>query len=210
MENSSETKAPRAFICHATEDKEKYAIPLTAELLSCGVRAWIDEWEITFGDDLVQKIYNEGLDGDTAVIILITDASVEKPWVKDEMSFAKVKQIEGEGKVIPVPVHGCQVPNQFIHIRWAVWGENDTASDVAKRIADQLFNVEIKPPLGLPPGYIGKSRLKLQGLQEADLTALEAVFRAVINGGNLFTQIAECLPFSEELGLSQEEFLSAL
>jgi hypothetical protein len=38
--------APRALISHAAEDKAGYAEPLALALISQGVDAWIDKWEM--------------------------------------------------------------------------------------------------------------------------------------------------------------------
>ena len=56
-----ETKNPRVFICHASEDKERFVLGFASKLLGKGVDAWVDKWEMKLGDSLVQKIFEEGI-----------------------------------------------------------------------------------------------------------------------------------------------------
>jgi len=69
----------RAFLSHASEDKEDFVEPLARELAEMGVAPWLDIWEIRPGDSLVRKLFDEGLDTVDAVIVVISAASVAKP-----------------------------------------------------------------------------------------------------------------------------------
>jgi hypothetical protein len=40
------TMAPKAFISHAGEDKERIVLEFASELLSNGVQVWLDKWEL--------------------------------------------------------------------------------------------------------------------------------------------------------------------
>lgn len=48
------------FLCHSSEDKEKLQ-RVAAALKEAGIPVWYDEWEIAWGDSLIEKI-NEGLE----------------------------------------------------------------------------------------------------------------------------------------------------
>jgi len=65
--------APRAFICHASEDKPAARLIATA-LRTKGAVVWLDEWEIRVGDSLVQKV-SSGLESSSHLILLLSNYS---------------------------------------------------------------------------------------------------------------------------------------
>ena len=58
------------FLCHSSEDKDKYVIPFTKKLKNKGVTFWIDEAEIKWGDNIIEKI-NEGIEKSNFVIVFL-------------------------------------------------------------------------------------------------------------------------------------------
>lgn len=106
---------PRAFIGHAHEDK---ALELAALLRASGVDAWIDEWEISAGDSLVDKIYERGLKGCDVFVVLLSPASLTSRWVRDELDAAVVRRIEGQTRTISVRVETCEIPEALRAYRW--------------------------------------------------------------------------------------------
>ncbi|HEX3684106.1 MAG TPA: toll/interleukin-1 receptor domain-containing protein [Bryobacteraceae bacterium] len=81
----------RVFISHASEDKERFVLRLAEQLREKGIDAWLDPWEMLPGDNLVDKIFNAGLKQSDVVIVVLSNVSVEKPWVQKELSSAVVK-----------------------------------------------------------------------------------------------------------------------
>jgi len=61
-------EAPKVFISHASEDKDRFVIPFATRLRENGVDAWVDRWEMNPGDSLVDRIFEEGLKNAAAVI----------------------------------------------------------------------------------------------------------------------------------------------
>jgi hypothetical protein len=53
----------------------------------------VDLWEILPGDNLVDKIFEEGLGKADTVIAVVSRYSLVSPWVKEELSTAKVLQL---------------------------------------------------------------------------------------------------------------------
>lgn len=91
----SGTEAPRLFVSHASEDKERFAVEFATRLRSeLGIDAWLDRWEIRGGDSLVARIFDEGLAGSDAVALVLSHASLTKPWVREELEVAVVRRIE--------------------------------------------------------------------------------------------------------------------
>lgn len=82
--------APIAFLSHDSEDKERFVLPFAARLRQRGVDAWVDRWEITAGDSLVDKTFEEGLKNASAVIVVLSHISIQKRWVREELDASVV------------------------------------------------------------------------------------------------------------------------
>ncbi|GAA0695267.1 hypothetical protein GCM10009104_23690 [Marinobacterium maritimum] len=92
------------FICHASEDKEKIALPLHRELEAKGVRTFIDCFEIKWGDSLVSKI-NTALQKSKFVIAIISEDSIKKSWPMKELNAVLSAEINSEEtKLLPLMV----------------------------------------------------------------------------------------------------------
>ena len=74
-------ETPRVYLAHASEDKNSFARPLAYHLIENGIDVWFDEWEIHAGDSLRRKM-EEGLHNCTHFIVVLTSASINKPWVQ--------------------------------------------------------------------------------------------------------------------------------
>jgi hypothetical protein len=47
--------APKVFISHASEDKERFVIRFAETLRCAGIEAWLDQWELRPGDSLIHR-----------------------------------------------------------------------------------------------------------------------------------------------------------
>ena len=104
-------EAPKVFISHASEDKERFVIDFATKLRAKGVDAWVDKWEINPGDSLIDKI-NQGLDDCDVFIIILSETSVNKPWVREELNTAIVNRIDENTKLIPIIIDkNIQIPS---------------------------------------------------------------------------------------------------
>ena len=73
------------FVSHSSQDKPAVRV-LATGLLQRGIDAWLDEWEIGPGDDIVAKI-NQGLEQADAGIIVFSEHSRASRWVESEVSY---------------------------------------------------------------------------------------------------------------------------
>lgn len=80
----------KVFISHASEDKERFVTEFAIRLREKGVDVWLDKWEMLPGDSLVEKIFEEGLKEADAVIIVLSQFSVDKPWVLEELNVSVI------------------------------------------------------------------------------------------------------------------------
>lgn len=90
------------FICHAGEDKQEVVRPLVLALEKEGIRCWVDEGEIKWGDSITQKV-NEGLRISRFVIVVLSETFLGKNWPKRELN-AVLNLEAASGEVIALPL----------------------------------------------------------------------------------------------------------
>ncbi|MEE9442238.1 MAG: toll/interleukin-1 receptor domain-containing protein [candidate division Zixibacteria bacterium] len=89
------------FICHASEDKKEVVEPLAMELNNRGAKVWYDDWTLSIGDSLSQRI-DDGLKNSKYGIVIISKAFFSKPWPQRELSGLVQKEIKGNKVILPV------------------------------------------------------------------------------------------------------------
>lgn len=90
------------FICHASEDKNEVVLPLAASFREAGITYWLDEGEILWGDSVINKI-NDGLGRSRYVVVVLSDASVNKNWPLLELNaMMSIEAEEGNVKILPL------------------------------------------------------------------------------------------------------------
>ena len=152
----SRMTAPTAFLSHATEDKDRFAVPLAKRLRAQGVDVWVDQWEIKAGDSLVKKVFTNGIDNASVFIVVLSHTSIAKPWVSEELDSAVIRKIEGSCKIIPVLLDDLdrqEVPQPLRHLLWISASKLGLDGAVAE-ILRSVFDLETKPPIGSPPRYL--------------------------------------------------------
>lgn len=150
------SSAPRVFVSHASEDKDRFVNRFAVKLRENGVDAWLDKWEMLPGDSLVDKIFEEGLKEAHAVIVVLSRISVEKPWVREELNSAFVKRINTGSKLIPVVIDDCEVPEALKTTLWQRIHDMDSYQECLDRILAAIFGTYDKPPVGTPPAYTAR------------------------------------------------------
>jgi hypothetical protein len=98
------------FISYSHSDA-KFAETLAANLFKTASTAvWIDRWELNVGDSLIQRI-QEAIDKASALIVVLSKASVESEWCKKELTAGLMRELE-EKKVLVLPalLEDCQIP----------------------------------------------------------------------------------------------------
>jgi len=90
------------FICHASADKENYVFPFIKALNNSEITYWIDEAEITWGDNIAQKI-NEGLAKSKYVVVFLTPSFLGRNWPERELNNAlSFETSTGKKVVLPI------------------------------------------------------------------------------------------------------------
>lgn len=179
-----QSTSPKVFISHASEDKQRFVIHFATQLRERGIDAWIDQWEMLAGDSLVDKIFEEGLKEAAAVIIVLSKASVLKPWVREELNAAVVTRIQKGTKIIPIVLEECDVPEALKSLVWESVKDINDFGDCLSRVVDAVFGHSKKPPIGSPPSYVQKNSFpRISGLSHADSFTLQVLYESFLKSG---------------------------
>ena len=97
------------FISYAHADAA-VARALQRALEAHGMRVWIDETELRVGDDLVERIA-QAVSGVDFVLAVVSDASVNSNWCRQELSWAASGGIDqGRVRVLPLRLDAIEMP----------------------------------------------------------------------------------------------------
>src|SRR3954452_12313910 len=97
----------RAFISYATADKV-FVQWLADSLAALNVRLWVDYAEIRVGDSIVERI-NEGLGRADTLVVVLSRASVQSRWVKQELNSAFFQSVSTKQlRILPVLMEYCE------------------------------------------------------------------------------------------------------
>lgn len=166
---------PRVFVSHASEDKQRFVVDFARRLRESGVDAWLDQWEMQPGDSLVDRIFEEGLANAQAVVIVVSAASVKKPWVREELNLSVVRKITQGTKLIPVVIDQCEIPASLQSTLWQRIDDLDHYDAEFQRILAAIFDKSQKPALGERPQRFAVGEPVIATLTQTD----ERVFREI-------------------------------
>ena len=205
-----ERTEPKVFICHASEDKERFVLDFATKLSSKGIDAWVDIWEIYPGDSLVDKIFEEGITNAQAVIVVLSKYSVNKPWVREELNASMVKKINESIKLIPVVIDDCQVPACLQSTAWVVIKSLENYEEEVDRIVMSIYGHRDKPPIGRPPTYSQTEIDVLPDLTKVDSLVFKLSCEKAIENSHRHVNTKSILEQGSSLDIPPEEFFEAL
>src|SRR5712692_6254806 len=97
------------FISYSHKDKD-FVDTLATQLVRNKVHVWLDRWELNIGDSLISKI-QEAITGASALLVILSKASVASEWCKKELNAALVRELEEKRVVVlPVLIEDCDIP----------------------------------------------------------------------------------------------------
>lgn len=132
----------KIFLSYSHEDRV-LAESLARELHALGEEVWFDNWEISLGDSLVDKIFEEGLSNAAAFVVVLSDTSVASKWVRSELDVATVRRIEGVTRVIPALAGELEIPQSLRALQWVDLRRGVT--EAAAQIRDSVHGISRKP-----------------------------------------------------------------
>jgi hypothetical protein len=116
--DQSGSPKPRVFLSHSSKNKP-IARDLATWLKGFDLEVWFDDWEISVGDSIVDKVFSALSTSDT-LVILLSRASVKSRWVSEELNSSVMRQLSDGGvRVLPALLETCTVPASLRHIKYA-------------------------------------------------------------------------------------------
>jgi len=204
------TKTPKVFIIHASEDKERFVVDFATKLRSNGVDAWVDQWEIHVGDNLIDKIFEQGISEADFFIIVISHHSIQKPWVQEELNAAAIKRIKNDTKIIPVIIdRDVVVPEVLKNTVWERIEDLNSYEESLKKILSSIYRVYKKPKLGNAPAY-AVSSVQVEGLNSLDTSVFKAIGDEVFRTGKEHLEEPALKKIINQLEISKEEMVDSL
>ncbi len=203
----------KVFISHASEDKVRFVLHFAEKLRAKGIDAWLDKWEMLPGDSLVDKIFEEGIKNADAIIVILSQNSVNKKWVKEELNAAFVKRINEGSKLIPIILDECVVPQALHSTVWQKINDLKNYKEEFDRIIMAIVGSTEKPSLGKSPSFTRVVTDILPGLNKIDTIifnkACEKYLREIttmnsrISSDDLFDNL-------KDFEIPREEFFDSL
>lgn len=198
--------APKVFLSHASEDKERFVTKFAIRLREKGVDVWLDKWEMMPGDSLVDKIFEEGLKNAVAIIIILSNNSVTKPWVREELNSGVVSKLQKGTRIMPVVIDDCEIPEVLKTTLWETIKNLSKYDDSFDRILASIYGKTLKPELGSQPGYASAVLQNIDGLEAIDNLVLKTSCEYLvehpdqpIDPKDIFGENSEAPPKSEIL-----------
>lgn len=90
-----------AFICHATEDKDRFVRELAQQLIKRGIRVWYDEFTLKVGDSLQRAVEN-GLLRSRYGIVVLSPRFLDKEWPQRELRVLLQRDSRNMKVILPV------------------------------------------------------------------------------------------------------------
>ncbi len=97
------------FISYNRKDSA-FVDSLAMNLVAAKHHVWMDRWELALGDSLTRKI--EGaLTKANAILVILSNHSVESEWCKRELSAGLIRELEEKQTlVMPCVIDNCSIP----------------------------------------------------------------------------------------------------
>jgi hypothetical protein len=202
--------APKVFLSHASEDKERFVLNFAKKLREKGIDVWLDKWEMLIGDSLIDKIFEEGIKNAQAIIVVLSKNSVNKVWVREELNAAVVKKINGASKIIPVLIDDCEVPEALKSTLWIKINDLNNYETELSKIIDAILENRNKPALGKLPSYATTILDSIPNLTKIDSLVLKLACEEANKRGHSFVSPDSFLEEAKALDIPEEDFYDSL
>lgn len=140
---------PIVFISHSSKDKDRFVKGLAEKLYSRGIKSWYDDWELKYGDSLID-IFDKGISKCDVFLSVISKNSINSRWVKEECDAGFVKKINGKTKFIPIIIaeDNVKLPSTVHHIKQCVINDINNYDVKLDELVNDILGISKKPPLG--------------------------------------------------------------
>lgn len=196
---------PVVFVCHGSEDK-KIARRLATDLRSHGIDGFFDEWEIRSGDSLRQKI-DAGVERCTHFLVILSKASMSKPWVNAEMDAGFMMRMSGKAKFIALRLGVA--PEELAPLLQGLHSPSlERYESALEQLVSDIHGLSRKPALGSPPATKAAATGKL-GLSPA-AESIVKLFVDRSEHGLPHTPFLEVADLKKHTGLTDDDLVDAV
>lgn len=189
-----ETKRPVAYICHTSEDKGTFVLPFAKKLSEKGIKVSVDSWELSHGESLIEKIFTEGIKSADAFIVVLSEFSVRKTWITEELRPGLVKRITAHSKLIPVAVDDCEIPESLNGVPLITIRDVNTADAEISQIVDTLFGGEHPEAPEVLAKSAEESARMIPGLSKDEMQVLKISCEYSVEKDRRFINTSDILP----------------
>jgi hypothetical protein len=133
------------FISYSHKDKE-FVRRLVSDLNLFGVNVLIDEQVLKIGDSLIEKL-RATIDRTEYVVAVLSNHSIDSPWVRKELDIAMNQEIEGSKvKVLPLLISHVDLPGFLKGKVYADFrDEQDYPREFTKLCGSMGIDIKVQP-----------------------------------------------------------------
>lgn len=118
--NDETKRSARVFLSYSKAD-QTIAHEIAYHLMQAGLHAWLGDWELGPGDSLREHIGSAATSSD-CILVLLSPASVESPWVRQEINSALSRELADRAiRLIPILIENCEIPRNLadrVYLDW--------------------------------------------------------------------------------------------
>ncbi len=147
---------PKAYLVHASTDKERFVRPLDRYLAAHGVQPILDERDFLGGDFTSQAMFDYGIDLADVVVIVLSESSIASGFVKEEIEHAWVQRAKGKCRLLSILLDAFPAHLVPTALQATIWHRSDDPANlepVFAKITNAILETRPAPELGDPPPW---------------------------------------------------------
>lgn len=202
----------KVFISHSSKDKDRFVLDFAIKLRNQGIDAWLDYWEMSIGDSLVEKIFHEGIKDCDFFIIILSKNSIKSNWVREELEIGVVKKIEKQTKIMPIIIdENVVIPKVLSATVWQKITDLNSYDKELTEIINSILGIKKAPPIGEIPKYAVELST-IGDLSIIDSNVLKLIVEFVLRN-DLWTKLLSGIQLKDiwqENGISKDQVEESL
>ena len=122
------TNQRAVFISYSHVDKD-FTNKFASLLLDFDIQIWKDTKDLQIGQEILESVYN-AIKNTSHFCCIISSSSVKSTWVKEELSYAKLRRLDGSDiAIVPILIDEVEIPDYLKVYRVAHLEDRDLSLD---------------------------------------------------------------------------------
>jgi len=143
------------------------------------------------------------------MIVVLSETSIGKKWVREELNAGFVKKIQEGTKLIPIRLDEVEGPEVLKATYWLTVEDTSDVGGVVDDVVAAVYGHFNRPPLGPQPGFT--EMVGLRGHTKIDSTVLKGFGDQTVTAAHVsFVRTETVWTEIEALGINRESFLESL